>query len=204
MKTATYKHNAYISHAMGDKIWVEQNLIPRLAAAGLSYCVDFEHFELGAVALDEAEKSITASRKILLIISSDYLKNNFSGFENRFARFLDPSANERRSIPIVISRCRLPNSIKQLVKIDFTSNTSDSEKAWSKLINHLKDSLPSTDAEKLTKVKISKYPLMTRIERELRMKKYHWIKAGFLVRPEDFSFTAVYFDNHLEILSSTQ
>jgi hypothetical protein len=205
MSTTAYKYDVYISHAEADRPWVEQNLIPRLNAAKLGYCVDFEHFEPGAVTLDEAEKKIAASRKILLVVSSKYLKNTFSGFENRFARYLDPSARDRRSIPIIISPCKLPTSIEQLVKIDLRDlNTNAREKIWQRLILHLKDNTDEITAKTLAKPKTPKYPLLTKMERKLRMKKYHWINAGFSIPSEDFNFTAVYFENQLEVLSNVQ
>jgi len=46
--------------------------------------------------------------------------------------------------------------------------------------------------------------LIQKIERQLRMKKYHWIKAGFSIPSENFNFTAIYFDNQLEVLQHLQ
>ncbi len=205
MATTNYEYGVYISHAEADKAWVQQNLIPRLMEASLKYCVDFEHFSPGAFAIEEAEKKIAASRKILLIISSQYLRNNFSVLENRIARYLDPSAKERRSIPVVISHCKLPDSIKQLVRIELTSTKiSERDKEWSRLISHLKDEPVDIALGELVKPNKTKYQFITKIEKELRMKKYHWVQAGVSMPAETFSFTAVYLDNQLEVLTNIQ
>jgi hypothetical protein len=90
-----------------------------LKQAGLRVCVDVESFEPGAPAVLEMERAVVESRKTVLVLTAAYLQSKWTLFENVLASTLDPGAERRRIIPLVLEDCDLSLRVRALVWLDF-------------------------------------------------------------------------------------
>ena len=58
--------DVFVSYSHKDKDWVRNWLLPKLKKAGVSYCIDDDHFDIGVAALINMERAVEQSRKALL------------------------------------------------------------------------------------------------------------------------------------------
>ncbi len=117
-----YRYDVFISHSQADQEWVEEWLLPRLEAAGLTVCIDATCFEPGAPILDEQARAVEQSRKTVLVLSPAYLESQWSQFESLLVQTLDPGAVKRRLIPVLRKPCQISLRLRPLVSIDLTQN----------------------------------------------------------------------------------
>lgn len=117
---ASYRYDVFISYAFADRAWVWQWLVPRLKAAGLSICIDRECFEPGAPVVDEIERAIRESRRILAVLSPAWVESEWAAFEGLLVQHGDPAARWRRLIPVLIEPCEPPERIQLLQWVDLT------------------------------------------------------------------------------------
>jgi tetratricopeptide (TPR) repeat protein len=119
-----FNHDVFISYSHRDKAWVQDWLLPRLRAADLRVCIDFDCFELGAPVLTEIERAVQTSRKTLVVLTPDYLGSAWGELENILVSTLDPAARERRLLPLMLEPCDLPLRLRALIYLDFTEPPS--------------------------------------------------------------------------------
>ncbi|KAG8453720.1 hypothetical protein GDO86_000373 [Hymenochirus boettgeri] len=72
-----FEYDAYIIHAKQDNSWVEENLIPleKDTACKLKFCYEERDFEAGISNLTAIVNSIKQSRKIIFVITLDFLND---------------------------------------------------------------------------------------------------------------------------------
>ncbi|NIO68502.1 MAG: TIR domain-containing protein [Anaerolineae bacterium] len=133
---AEYAYDVFVSYSSKDRAWVRGELLQRLEAAGLEVCIDFRDFEPGAPSADEMERAVLTSRKTLLILTPDYLESAWTKFETLMLQVLDPANQERRLIPLLREKCRLPLRIRYLTYVDF-AEPEDWGIAWTQLLTAL-------------------------------------------------------------------
>ncbi|MEH2060959.1 MAG: toll/interleukin-1 receptor domain-containing protein [Nostoc sp.] len=68
-----FAYDVFISYSNQDQEWVQNELLPDLEKQGLQIWVDFRNLELGDSFTAQIEQAVQTSRKILLILSPDYL-----------------------------------------------------------------------------------------------------------------------------------
>ena len=112
------EYDAFISYSHHDRPWVRETLVPALRGAGLRICIDYESFEPGEPTVLAIERAIQSSKRVLLVVTPNYLESRWGEFENVLAYTLDPAAFNRRIIPLMVSRCSPPTRIKYLTWVD--------------------------------------------------------------------------------------
>lgn len=135
-KPAEFKYHVFISYTSADSDWVETTLLPRLEGAGLTAFVEFRDIEPGASRVDEIQRAVIESAKTLVVLTPEYLRDEWSTFGNVMAKSLDPAARMRRLIPLMKRPCEPPLYIAHLVPVDFTSPTREAI-AWKQLLRAL-------------------------------------------------------------------
>ncbi len=135
-KPAEFKYHVFISYTRTDSEWVETTLLTRLEQAGLKVFVEFRDIEPGASRVDEIQRAVIESAKTLVVLTPDYLRDEWTIFGNVMAKSLDPAARQRRLIPLMKHECEPPLYIAHLVPVDFTSSARESF-AWSQLLRSL-------------------------------------------------------------------
>lgn len=132
-----FRYDVFVSYSHKDVIWVNGWLVPRLESFGVSVCVDYRDFEPGAPSLNEMERAVQTSRKILLVISSNFLESEWTEFEALMAQTLDPAARKRRVIPLLLEKTELPLRLSTLTYLNF-SNPEAEEDQLERLVQAVK------------------------------------------------------------------
>jgi hypothetical protein len=135
-KPTDFKYHVFISYTRLDEAWVEESLLPKLESAGLNVFVEFRDIEPGASRVDEMQRAVVESAKTLVILSPDYLKDEWAIFNNVMTKSLDPAARQRRLIPLMKTPCEPPLYISHLTYVDFTRPERQSI-AWKQLLTAL-------------------------------------------------------------------
>jgi hypothetical protein len=130
-----FTSDVFISYSPIDQQWVDDQLLKRLEGAGISY-VEEHTFEPGTLKLQAIEDAIVRSRRTLLVITSNYLKNAWQQYENIAALgfMLQDNTSKTRVIPAIRETCDMPLRLKALVPVDLCA---DDEKQWTRLLKAL-------------------------------------------------------------------
>lgn len=113
-------YDAFISYSHQDQAWVDAHLVPALKSASIRVCIDHEDFDVGELAIENMQNKVKASRHVVAVFSSSWLKSEWSRFEFLRASSEDPTARGRKLIPILIERIDLPEEYRQRTYADFT------------------------------------------------------------------------------------
>lgn len=120
-----------------DQTWVRDELVPALKSAGLEVCLDVEDFVPGRDLIIEMTRAGTQSRRAICVLSPDYFEGNrMASFESLMARRLDPGAVDSHLIPVVLRSCTLPEHLRGLIPVDWTTPTNH-RREWRRLLKVL-------------------------------------------------------------------
>jgi hypothetical protein len=114
------KYDVFISYAHQDRRWVQGWLLPRLEGAGVRVCIDTRDFEVGFPVVSSIESAVAQSRFTLLVLSPDYLHNDWVAGEMDLVKAFDSAERQRQVIPLLYRPCMLPTRIAMLSYVDFT------------------------------------------------------------------------------------
>ena len=120
----------FISYCEHDADWVKKILVPRLRLAG----IETHEFIIGRPKVSETEHAIKETKFTLLVISQNYLQNNWKKFESLLAATFSASEDNWNALPILIDRCPLPPSLDRLVALDLSEPT---EEKWHQLLRRI-------------------------------------------------------------------
>jgi hypothetical protein len=117
-----YIYDAFISYSHKDGNWVWGWFLPRLKDAGIRVCIDTdtESFEPGDLSISAMERAVSTSRHTIAVLSPSYLASEWSQFESILTQTADPTARERRLIPLLLEPCEIPPRLRSLIYSDFT------------------------------------------------------------------------------------
>ena len=128
------EYDVFISYSDKDSDWVRTKLLPRLEAHGVSILVDFRDFRTGGFSVEEMERAVSSSRRVVLVLSEAYFESNWTKFENVMAQTEDPGAVERKIIPVLRATCQIPLRLRVMVYRDLRT---EDEQQWKRLIRDL-------------------------------------------------------------------
>ncbi|RLT36421.1 MAG: toll/interleukin-1 receptor domain-containing protein [Chloroflexi bacterium] len=117
---AAYRYDVFVSYSEQDADWVLDWLLPRLKEAGLVVATGEESIRAGVPKLDEAERLVRESRKVLAILSKAYVADSATDFEGLLVQSPDPGARLRRLIPVELEKAEPPGRIALLGAVDMT------------------------------------------------------------------------------------
>jgi hypothetical protein len=147
----SFKYDAFISYSHSDEEWVEHTLLKTLEDAGVRACIDFRDFAVGRPAILNMQDAAMQSRHTLLVITSAWIKSEWTLFESLLTRTKDPSGLMQRTIPLRLQAVDLPDFISMLTWVDFT-RADRLAIAWKQLFTALDapeaaNNVPSANAE---------------------------------------------------------
>jgi WD40 repeat protein len=116
---AEYQYDVFISYSHTDKEWVHGWLLPRLEAASLRVCIDFD-FDVGVPSLVNMERAVDNSRRTLLVLTPAWVESEWTEFETLLTQTTDPAARRRRLLPLLLQPCQPPHRIAMLTYADFS------------------------------------------------------------------------------------
>jgi hypothetical protein len=174
-----YTHDVFVSHSKADLPWVREELLPRLEGAGLRVLLPDRDFEIGAPKLVNVERAVESSRHTLIVLTPDWVDDEWNTFEGLLVSTSDPAARRRKLIPLMLKPCELPKRIAMLTYTDFT-NVEDRRWQWERLIAALRDERRA--AEPWTPTPYSSIPIQDQIfvnrDRELDLLNVERLRAS--------------------------
>jgi predicted ATPase/class 3 adenylate cyclase len=157
-KRDEFEYDVFISYSHRDGDWVCNWLEPRLRKRRLRVCVDREAFEPGEPSMMAMERAVLTSRKTVLVLTPDYIASAWTEFENLLIQTLDPSARQRRLIPLLLKTCDVPLRIGMLTHVNFT-DPKQQESPLDRLVAALRGKRPSQSPRAKTKSSPEPAPL---------------------------------------------
>lgn len=115
-----YRYDVFISYSPQDAEWVLEWLLPRLKEAGLIVATAEESFRPGVPVLEETERCIGESRKIVALLSRAWVADSAAELEGLLVQHRDPAARLRRLLPVRLEECEPPGRIALLGAVDMT------------------------------------------------------------------------------------
>ncbi len=97
-------YDAYISyvHQEPDKNWVWKTLVPRLQDAGVHIAVSGVAEDPGVALVLSMERAIEQSKRIVVVMSTAYMIDNWAHFQNVMAQTLSVEERQARVLPVII------------------------------------------------------------------------------------------------------
>lgn len=124
----------FISYNRFDKLWAEW-IAWTLEEAGYSVVIQAWDFRPGGNFILDMQRATAETQKTIAVLSDTYLKSAFTQPEWAAAFAHDPSALERKLIPIRVKECQPEGMLKPIVYVDLVG-TSKAE-AKQKLLEML-------------------------------------------------------------------
>jgi len=100
-----------------------QRLAERLRQAGLRVWFDDWNIRSGEIIALKVDEGLEQSRVLLLCISAAALASRWVALERSTALHRDPANDERRFIPLLLSDCELPDSLRRYKYFDYRKET---------------------------------------------------------------------------------
>jgi WD40 repeat protein len=172
-------HDVFLSHNSADKDQV-RIIANRLKAAGLKVWFDEWNIQFGDDIFIAIENGLQESRTLILFLSDAALGSDWVTLERSSALFRDPINKERRFIPVLLSDCSLPDTLRRYKYLDLRDNNPKS------LVNLIKACRPSTKKQQplnsihtsvppaskgLTKQQLAKNRAVRSLRRDLSKKR---------------------------------
>ena len=105
-----------------DRSWVRKVLRPALEARGLSVCIDYRDFRLGAPLVLEMGRAVEQSRYTLVVLTPAYLESTFTEVENVMAEHLGLETRERRLLVVLREPCAPRLGLRARLWLDMTDD----------------------------------------------------------------------------------
>jgi hypothetical protein len=135
-KQTEYQYDVFISYSHADRVWVWDELLPRLEGTGLRVCIDDRDFEIGVPCLVNMERAVDNSRHTLLVLTPAWVESEWAEFESLLVGTSDPAGRKRRLLPLTLCPCQPPPRIAMLTYADFTQ-LHDHTNQFSRLLRQL-------------------------------------------------------------------
>ncbi len=121
MKT-DFAFDVFLSHNHVDKPRVRQ-LAERLRGAGLRVWFDEWTIRAGDIIALKVDEGLEQSRVLVLCISPNALASGWVALERSTAVHRDPANAERRFVPLMLTSCELPDTLRRYKYVDFHEET---------------------------------------------------------------------------------
>src|ERR1700731_4420070 len=116
--TAPFEYDIFLSHNSNDKPRVRR-LAERLKQAGLRVWFDEWVIQPGDDIYLAIEHGLQASRVQVLCLSQAALGSDWVALERSTVLFRDPTNAGRRFIPLLLTDCELPDTLRRYKYVDF-------------------------------------------------------------------------------------
>ncbi|KAJ8298267.1 hypothetical protein KUTeg_024798 [Tegillarca granosa] len=127
-------YDFFLFNSCKDSGWITAHLLRQLEQSfdenekALRGCVDRRDFQIGKSVIDNICNGISKSRHTLVILSPTFLEHRLNQLHcnSRIRELVEhkQADDEKAVIVVVIQKCTIPESLKQLECIDLTENTN--------------------------------------------------------------------------------
>lgn len=132
--SSSYKYDAFLSYSHEDKDWVRGALLHELERRGFSIMIDYRDFSGGAFGAEEMQRGVTESKRVVIVLTNDYVSSMWSKLESVMAQSLDPGAVFRKIIPVLRKDCSIP---LRLGVLHYRDLRVDDAEQWDLLVRDL-------------------------------------------------------------------
>lgn len=134
----TFEYDVFISHSSADKPTVRE-LANLLRKDGVKVWLDEWVIQPGDSISLEVERGLESSRVLVLAMSEAAFASEWVSLERHTAVFRDPTNQQRRFIPILLSDCEIRDSLKPFAYVDWRGRGAGE---YRKLLNAVRKSTP--------------------------------------------------------------
>lgn len=137
------KYDVFVTFSNKDRLWVTNNLTPLLERNRLKYCIHSRDFELGRALVDNMAESVYSSRKVLAVMSKNYMDSKFCRGELEMALHRSKIAHEGSLLVVRIDgikKKKLPKALREQTFVDFQNNRKERDSWEKKLLRFLVES----------------------------------------------------------------
>ena len=135
-----FQHDVFITFSSQDSNWVKKELIPLVEKHNLNYCIYDRDFEVGKPVVDNAAHSVYTSRKVLAVMSHNYMSSEFCRGELEMALYRCAKMGDPCVIVIRIDSIdlrKMPKALRNRTFLDYYDLIE--RKTWKeRLIKYLK------------------------------------------------------------------
>lgn len=126
-----FEYDVFLSHNSKDKPRVRK-LAGRLKEAGVRVWFDEWNVGAGDIIALKVDEGLEQSRVLVLCISANALASGWVALERSTAIHRDPANEGRRYIPLLLTDCKLPDTLRRYKYVDFREET---EEAFAELLS---------------------------------------------------------------------
>jgi tetratricopeptide (TPR) repeat protein len=124
MPAKRFKFDVFLSHNRAQKDWTREFDL-HLRNAGFNVWFDERNLRGGVIASLGMEQGVEESRHAVLVLSPEFLASEWTDFETQIAIVLSPANRDRKIIPILHTKCKLPPRLARISWIDFSDTHGD-------------------------------------------------------------------------------
>lgn len=138
-ETGVEEHfDAFVCYTTEDFDFVRQMMYRLEKVEGLKLCITHRDLMPGASKYVIMAKLIEERcRKMIIVLSPDYINSKECVFQTRFAHALSPGAQQKKLIPVIYRPCKIPSILNHICYVDYTRINVE-EWFWGRLANSLK------------------------------------------------------------------
>ncbi|XP_068671581.1 uncharacterized protein [Montipora foliosa] len=121
-----FQYDVFISFSSLDQHWVLDNLAPVLDRKRISYCIHSRDFVVGKAIIENIADSVYNSRKVLAVISKNYMDSRFCREELEMALYRCTEMADSSLILIRVDGVdhkRLPKTLRRRTFLDYSCAT---------------------------------------------------------------------------------
>ena len=115
--------------------------MPQLEGARLKVAIDYRDFEVGVPSLINMERAVENSRHTLIVLTPAWVESQWTEFESLLVSTADPAGRQRKLLPVMLERCKLPPRIAMLTYADCTEE-SEREHELARLVRSIAPPVP--------------------------------------------------------------
>ena len=135
-----FQYDIFVTFSTLDYPWVRDNLVPLLERKQINYCIHSRDFVIGKAILENMADSVYNSRKVLAVISENYLASKFCRQELDMALYRSVSLAPNPSLLLIrvddVDKKKLPKSLQKQTFLDYTS-AMERNKWEERLLKHI-------------------------------------------------------------------
>jgi predicted ATPase len=131
-----YEYDVFWSYNSADEEWVSavyrRLLAQEFSTGPLRMFFAPESLPPGALIVRDLAAALRASRRVVVVLTSEWVASDWTAFEASLELYRDPAAKRMRIIPILLRSCDVPDELGRLRQIDFRKE-SEFERSYAEL-----------------------------------------------------------------------